>query len=115
MGSFSLIHWLILFGIFYLFYKAIRGGFGNNGSISETGDMICQNCGTRGTPKTITKGSLAIEILLWICFLIPGVIYSLWRMTTRQQGCPSCGQAGMIKVDTPNGKLLVKKYSEVTQ
>lgn len=111
MGSFSAFHWIILFGIFYLIYAAVKGSFGGNGKISGTGTMICQNCGTRGEPKTITKGSTAIELILWLCFIIPGLIYSIWRLTTRQAGCPSCGQAGMIGVNTPNGRLLVEKFT----
>ncbi len=115
MGSFSLIHWLIFLGIAYLLFKVIRGSVGNKGTISKTGSMICQNCGTQGEPKTITKGSLAIEIVLWLCFLIPGIIYSLWRMTTKQQGCLSCGLPEMIKTNSPNGKLLIKKFADVTE
>lgn len=108
MGSFSIFHWLIVIGIFFLIYKAIRGIIGNNGKISDTGSMICQNCGTRGEPKTITKGSIAIEIILWLCLIIPGLIYSVWRLTTRQPGCPACGQVSMIGINTPKGRQLIE-------
>lgn len=111
MGSFSFIHWLIVIGIFFLIYKAARGSIGNNGKISVTGSMICQNCGTRGEPNTVTRGSITMEVVLWICFIIPGLIYSVWRLTTRQPGCPSCGQASMIGVDTPKGRQLIENQS----
>lgn len=71
------------------------------------GRMICPACGTRGEPKTITRGSLRIEILLWLLLIVPGVIYSLWRLTTRAEGCPACGQIGMIPVATPRGQQLL--------
>jgi Sel1 repeat len=94
---------LVIVGIIYLVI------FGSSGKISDTGSMICQNCGTRGEPKTITKGSIWIEIILWLCLIVPGLIYSIWRLTTRQKGCPSCGQVSMIPVNTPIGRTLVEK------
>jgi len=42
-------------------------------------------------PMKITKGSIVIEIILWLCLLFPGVIYSLWRVTSRYKACPKCG------------------------
>jgi hypothetical protein len=50
-------------------------------------EKFCPNCGTIGKPKKKTKGSFAIEVLLWLCFLIPGLIYSLWRMTSKVPVC----------------------------
>lgn len=96
-------------GFAYLLYAVIKRMFVPDGKISQTGEMICPNCGTRGTPKTITKGSMGIELILWLCFLIPGLIYSIWRLSSKQQGCPSCDQVGMININTPNGRLLVEK------
>lgn len=62
---------------------------------------FCTACGTLGSTRTTTRGSLAIEILLWICFLVPGLIYSIWRHTTRAQVCASCGSAAVIPPDSP--------------
>lgn len=109
MGSFSIVHWIIVAGIFFLFYKAVRGSVGNDGKISDTGGIVCQNCGTRGEPKTITKGNIAIEIILWLCLIIPGLIYSVWRLTTRQPACPACGQTSMIGITTPKGRQLIER------
>jgi len=50
-----------------------------------------------------TKGSLLIEIILWLCLLIPGLIYSIWRMTTKYKACPACKQATLIPADSPMG------------
>lgn len=108
MGSFSTFQWLIVIGICFMIYKAVRGSIGNDGKISDTGNMVCQNCGTRGEPKTITKGSIAIEIILWLCLIVPGLIYSVWRLTTRQPGCPACGQTSMIGINTPKGRQLIE-------
>jgi len=72
---------------------------------------ICATCHSMGTPKTATKGSLAIEVLLWLCFLLPGMLYSLWRLTSRHKACPKCGSAEMIPCDTPRGQQLLRMKS----
>lgn len=73
--------------------------------------MICSNCGTIGKPKTVTKGSIWIEIILWLFLIIPGIIYSIWRLTTRAKVCPSCGAEKMIPLDSPMGIRLRKELS----
>jgi hypothetical protein len=62
--------------------------------------MLCTNCGYQGRPKLYTKGSIFLEIILWLCFIIPGFIYSIWRHTSRWKGCPKC-QAKMIPLSSP--------------
>ena len=52
---------------------------------------ICSNCDYVGKPKTITKGSLVIEVILWLLIIVPGVLYSLWRHWSRTKGCSNCG------------------------
>ena len=69
--------------------------------------MYCQNCGTVGNPKNLTKGSFLIELILWLCFLIPGVIYSLWRLSTRAAVCPRCGAPNMIPADSPKARVAL--------
>jgi ribosomal protein S27AE len=73
--------------------------------------QICPNCGYQGTPKSITKGSFLIELVLWICFLIPGLIYSLWRVSSRTTGCPKCGAQHMIPLGSPKGQQLVRELA----
>lgn len=66
--------------------------------------MYCQNCGTVGVQRTYTKGSFGVEVLLWLLMILPGLIYSLWRLTTRYPGCPQCGAANMIPIDSPKAQ-----------
>jgi hypothetical protein len=72
--------------------------------------LICSNCGTVGTPKTVTKGSILIEIALWLFFIIPGIIYSIWRLTTRTKACRSCGAENMVPLNSPMGKKLQNEF-----
>jgi hypothetical protein len=69
-------------------------------------EMYCVNCGTRGRPKTITKGSIIIEVFLWLMFLLPGLIYSIWRHASRYKGCPKCKAPNMIPLDSPKAQQM---------
>lgn len=96
--------------IVYLVWRALQGLFGGHGKVSAKGRQICPNCGTRGEPKTRTKGSTLLEVFLWLMLIVPGLIYSLWRITSRERVCPACGSP-MIPVDTPRGQQLIKTGS----
>ena len=72
--------------------------------------IICGACGTQDKSKTHTKGSLGMEILLWIMFIVPGILYSIWRLTTRKKVCSVCGADSLIPADTPRGKQLAKEF-----
>jgi hypothetical protein len=58
----------------------------------------CTNCEFEGEAKTYTPGSILIELILWFFFLIPGLIYSIWRIGSRQKVCPRCGWKNCIKI-----------------
>lgn len=68
----------------------------------------CPNCGSVGEPRTVTKGSMGIEALLWLCFLFPGLLYSIWRLSTRHRACPSCGAPNMVPVDSPRARAALQ-------
>jgi hypothetical protein len=72
--------------------------------------LICPNCGFAGRPKRITKGSFFIELFLWILLIIPGLIYSLWRLTSRYDACPQCAAPNMVPLDSPRGKKLMEEF-----
>ncbi|QHG91182.1 hypothetical protein CVO_04715 [Sulfurimonas sp. CVO] len=69
-------------------------------------ELICTNCGYIGHPKKVTKGSFFMEVILWFLFIVPGIIYSIWRLTTRYNACPFCGASNMVPLDSPMGKKL---------
>lgn len=108
MGSLSIFSIVIMAVIIYLIYAAFRGVFGGRGATSATGHYICPACGSRGEPKRKTRGSTLIELVLWLCLIVPGVIYSIWRLTSRYDACPACDAPGMIPVNTPRGQKLIR-------
>jgi ssDNA-binding Zn-finger/Zn-ribbon topoisomerase 1 len=79
----------------------LKEGYKNHGS------HVCTQCGKQANPKVITKGNIFFEILLWICFLLPGVLYSIWRHASRIKGCPDCKTQTMVKKDSPIGKRFL--------
>lgn len=71
---------------------------------------ICSNCGYMGSSKILTKGSCLIELILWFFFIIPGLIYTIWRISSRQGVCPACQYPNMIPANTPRGQKLIKEF-----
>ena len=73
--------------------------------------MICANCGTVGSPKTVTKGSFALELLMWLLFLLPGLIYSAWRLSSRAKVCAACFKDELVPADSPRGRKLLVDFN----
>lgn len=73
--------------------------------------VVCTNCGSEGTPKTVTPGSVFIELVLWLCFLIPGIIYSLWRLNKRHAVCSVCGSAAVVPANSEAATRIKKKFA----
>ncbi len=88
--------------LFWFIRRMIRG--------LRSKEFICANCGSRGKTKRAVKGSFWIELVLWLCFIVPGLIYSVWRETSRHTACRECGSADLLPVDSPRGKKLVKEF-----
>lgn len=75
-------------------------------------EMVCRSCGSVGKPKSVTKGSFIAELFLWLCFLLPGALYTVWRLTTRHKACRACGGSEIIPAESPLGKELVAKFQK---
>ena len=108
----QMVFQLIALGFLYLPISSrwFRGNLPSPSTNSlHCGELICTNCGFRGKAKRITKGSILIEIVLWIMLLVPGLIYSIWRLASRYNGCPQCGAGNMIPIDSPKGHKLVEE------
>lgn len=73
---------------------------------------ICSNCGYSGQAKKVTKGSTLMELVLWLCFIFPGLIYSIWRLTTKHMACPKCAASQFVPLDSPRGKKLQQEFGE---
>ena len=72
---------------------------------------ICPRCGWAGLPCSSTPGSFFIEIVAWLAFIVPGLIYSLWRLSARHKACPECGESALVPITSPRGLQLIEKFS----
>jgi hypothetical protein len=59
--------------------------------------IICPSCHYVGESAAIAKGSRKIEITLWCCFILPGMLYTMWRQSRdgQCQGCPQCHETNV--------------------
>lgn len=65
--------------------------------------LACKNCGSVTYPRRRYKGSLLIEVVLWLCFVIPGLLYTLWRYGSSEMVCAKCGSSQLVPLDSPEG------------
>ena len=72
-------------------------------------ELVCTNCGHVGHATKNTKGHFALEVVLWLCFLVPGIIYSIWRLTTRHEACPVCGNANLLPKSAPVAQKFLRE------
>lgn len=69
-------------------------------SILGTAPVVhCPNCQHTGKAKLAIGGNLAIELVLWLTFLIPGLLYHLWRNSTMRYSCSACGFLGVRETE----------------
>lgn len=69
----------------------------------------CMDCGVDQYPEIKAKGSLTIEIILWLCVIIPGLIYSIWRIKSKRPVCSSCNGENLIPYKSP-AAVTHRKY-----
>jgi hypothetical protein len=72
-------------------------------------NLVCTACGHIGEASSHTPGSTAIEVVLWLCFLVPGIVYSLWRLNARHDVCPVCGNPRLLPADAPIAQKFVRE------
>lgn len=78
-------------------------------------ELLCRKCGHIGAPKSAVKGNFLIEIILWLCFIIPGIIYSIWRASSRHATCQSCGSTELIATDSPMAHQMRAERSAINE
>lgn len=69
--------------------------------------VVCTQCGYVGKSKGAIKGNGFIEIMLWFFFIIPGMIYSVWRSSSRYKVCPECKSPSLIPADSLRAKKIM--------
>ena len=77
--------------------------------------MLCTRCLEKVIPKLEAKGSTGVEIVLWLFFLVPGLIYSIWRRAEELRICPSCGSQDLVPFQSERAKSVLgdSKWQEI--
>lgn len=74
------------------------------------GRYLCAQCATNPTdkpkyycnachnytPHALKKGNGWIELVLYLFYILPGVIYSIWRRSGAPNVCPMCRAASLV-------------------
>lgn len=64
----------------------------------NVGRLHCPSCGHISKPILRQPGSGNVEIVLWLLFLVPGMIYTGWRSSAEKlKVCPKCNEVGMLQ------------------
>jgi len=95
--------WLLLGFLVWVGWKILKGF-----DSKHKKEMFCTTCGHEGETETRTRGNMAIEVVLWLCFIVPGLIYSLWRQGSREPVCSKCGGSALVPPDSPVAKATRK-------
>jgi len=72
---------------------------------------ICIDCHAQMVPLNIAPGSFFLEVLLWLFFLVPGIIYSLWRLTSKHKACSVCRGKRLVPLNSKEGQVLAEGVS----
>ena len=68
-------------------------------------EQVCTNCHYVGRGKT--PGSFFVEIVLWFMMILPGFLYTAWRVGKKNKMCPQCKSLEMIPKDSARAKKLL--------
>ena len=68
-------------------------------------EMSCLRWGGSGDPISKVSGSLVIELLCWMFFILPGVVYTISRYVNRVKVCPCCKGVDLIPYNSPAAKI----------
>ena len=94
------IGYVAVIGVILFIVSRMKAGF-DEGANPDDHKMHCIKCGSQAVPNDITKGTMLVEFLLWCLFIIPGLVYSIWRRTNGRKACSVCGSEDLIPTSAP--------------
>ena len=99
-----------IYGGLTLLYRLLSGRTAAQSSqrLGER-EQLCIHCGYVGTAKMLTDGDRTVEFFLWLCGLLPGLIYTLRRYRNRYPVCPECGARNLIGPNSPYAQKLLQR------
>lgn len=58
--------------------------------------VVCTRCAHHGPVKLEVPGHFLLEVFLWLLWILPGLFYSIWRVSNKRRVCSVCGSTGII-------------------
>lgn len=69
---------------------------------------VCRNCGHVGESERKLKGSVIITLILLCAYILPGIIYMVWRRTGLKDRCAKCGSEQVVPQGSPRAAALMQ-------
>jgi hypothetical protein len=86
--------------------------FSAKSSISSLTQKVCKDCWTISNPTKNKKlrGSPWITLILILFFIVPGIIYMIWRRgDIGNEICAKCRSKNLVPVDSPMGQKIINE------
>lgn len=94
----------------YLIVEGLRDYLDERGAHEH----ICCDCGYRSLPlPPKLEGRLRTEIVLWVLRIVPGYIYSVWRINTRHPKCAACELSKAVPAASTIGRRKIRARQSV--
>jgi hypothetical protein len=77
--------------------------------------VYCLDCGSSARPVKHTPGSFLLELFLWCLFLVPGLVYSLWRLSARGSVCRVCDSRRIVPSDSPRARRAAEQRQNAVE
>jgi hypothetical protein len=74
---------------------------------------VCKNCEEIGQVGVKLPGSGWVEFVLYLLWIAPGILYSVWRRKGTKQVCAACGSDQLVAAKTRAGKQIIAGQYEI--
>lgn len=71
---------------------------------------ICTQCGSVGQFNKKSPGSWLLMVFLLFCFVLPGILYWIWRVANHKRRCDICDSTSVVPVTSPVGQKLLQQH-----
>jgi len=76
--------------------------------------FVCTACGYQTVrADRVMPGNGWLTATLLFFFVVPGIVYWVWRHTSKEDRCPLCGRASVIPAESPIGRSLIQSPPDV--
>jgi len=74
-------------------------------------NQVCRDCWSISQPtqNKELRGSAFITVLLLLMYIIPGIIYMVWRRGDKSIICTKCRSKNLVPVDSPMGQKIINE------